>query len=99
MIIYGEKINNWILIVIGIIAILVLVGIIVTIVVLKKKKDGKIEEPNYQAFFSFGIIWIPIGIVFMITIHPAAGMAFVAMGIVYMAIGLANRDKWEKKEE
>ena len=59
----GEKINSWILIVIGITAILVIIGIIVTMIVLKRKKEGKIQEPNYQAFFSFGIIWIPIGIV------------------------------------
>ena len=68
-------------------------------VFLKKKKEGKIEEPNYQVFFSLGIMWIPIGVVFMITINPGLGVAFMALGIVYMAIGLANRDKWGKKEE
>jgi len=26
------------------------------------------------------------------------GIAFMGLGIVYMAIGLANRDKWEKKK-
>ena len=80
-----------------IVASLVILGLILTLIMYKKKKEGKMGEPNYQAFFSFGIIWIPIGVVFMITIHPAAGMAFMAMGLVYMAIGLANRDKWEKK--
>jgi hypothetical protein len=65
--------------------------------VYKKKKEGKMGETNYQVFFTIGIVWIPIGIVFMITVHPVIGMAFMALGLSYMAIGLKNRDKWEKK--
>ena len=56
------------------------------------------KETNYQVFFMIGIIWLPVGVVFMITINSAIGIAFMAMGIIYMAIGLANRDKWEKKK-
>ncbi len=45
-----------------------------------------------------GISFLPMGIIFTATISPAF-IGFVGMGISYMAIGLANRDNWDKKEE
>ncbi len=89
--------SEWILISALILVVLVIVGLLLTLVLLKKKKEGKIEETNYQIFFIIGISWIPIGIVFMITINLVIGITFMSMGVVYLAIGLANRDKWEKK--
>ena len=68
-------------------------------IVLKKKKEGNLKEPNYQVFFSIGTIWIPIGVVFMITINIAIGIAFISMGAIYQTIGLANHDKWEKNND
>ena len=82
-----------------IVAALVVIGLILTLVVFKKKKEGKMGEPNYQVFFIIGIAWIPIGVFFMITISLVMGIAFMSMGAAYLAIGLANRDKWEKKED
>jgi len=90
--------NEWILISALIVAALVVIGLILTLVVFKKKKEGKMREPNYKVFYILGIIWIPIGIVFMVTINRVLGVAFMGMGITYMMIGLANRDKWEKNE-
>ena len=90
--------SEWILISALIVAALVVVGLLLTIVVYKKKKEGKIGEPNYKVFLIIGIAWIPIGSVFMITINLVIGIAFMCMGVSYMAIGLANRDKWKKEE-
>ena len=78
---------------------MVVIGLLLTILVLKKKKEGKIGEPNYQVFFSIGFVWIPCGVVLMITINPALGVVFMILGLLYIAIGLANRDKWKNKEE
>lgn len=86
--------SEWLLISAAIVAISVIIGLVLVMVVFKKKKEDKMGEPNYQIFFIIGIAWIPIGIVFMVTIHPAA-IAFMGMGIVYVVIGLANRDKWK----
>ena len=77
------------------VTILVIIGLILTMVVFKRKKEGKIGEPKYQVFFILGITWIPIGIVFMVAINLVLGIAFMGMGVIYMAIGLVNRDKWE----
>ncbi len=90
--------SEWPLILIGILALLVLIGIIVLVIVWKKKKEGIAGEPNYQVFFVLGIVWLPVGIVFMLTVNLVTGFAFMAMGIAYLAIGLANRDKWGKKK-
>jgi len=90
--------SEWILISALIIAALIVIGLILTLVVIKKKKEGKMGEPNYQVFFTIGMAWIPIGSVFIITINLLMGISFMGLGIAYMAIGLANRDKWEKKK-
>ena len=91
--------NEWIFISALILAALVVIVLLVLFVVLKKRKDGNMGEPNYQVFFILGIAWLPIGVVFMFTINLVIGIAFMGMGASYMAIGLANRDKWKNKEE
>jgi hypothetical protein len=85
---------DWILIIIGIITILVSVSILLIQIVWKKNEEGKYEEPDYQAFFIMGVCLFPIGIIFMTTVSPAF-IGFAGMGVCYMAIGLANRDKWK----
>jgi len=71
-------------------------GIVVTFIVLKKRKEGKLKETNYQAFFLMGICFLGLGIVFTTTINSGF-FGFAVLGLVYMSIGLANRDKWLKK--
>jgi hypothetical protein len=90
--------SEWILISALIVAALVVLGLFLKILVFKKKKEGKTVEPNYQVFFNVGMIWIPVGVVFMITINFVIGIAFMGMGLSYLAIGLANKDKWERKK-
>ena len=90
--------NEWILISIFLIAILVIIGIALILVYRKKNKEGSFKEPDYRAFFIIGISFLPLGIVFTSTISPAF-IGFLAIGICYIAIGLANRDKWKNKEE
>jgi len=85
-------------IMIGILVITLLVLIATIFIVKKKKKEAPYKEPDYRAFFIMGISFLPLGIIFTVTISPAF-IGFVGMGTIYMAIGLANRDKWEKKEE
>jgi len=88
--------DGLVLIVIGIIAILVVLGIILLMIVLKKKEDRIYEEPDYKVFFIMGINFIPIGLVFVIVVSPAF-FWLIAIGLCYMVIGLANKDKWKKE--
>jgi heme/copper-type cytochrome/quinol oxidase subunit 2 len=89
--------NEWILISALIIAVLVVIILIITVVMFKKKKEGKTGEINYKVFFIIGLTWIPIGSVYMIAVNLVIGIAFMGMGVSYLAIGLVNKDKWEKK--
>ena len=83
--------------ILGIIAVIVLaLGFIVLFISMKKKKEGKYEEPDYRAFFILGICFLPIGIVFMITIRNPGFLGISGLGIIYMLIGLSYREKWKE---
>ena len=88
--------NDWILFSIFLIAILVVIGIALILVIRKKKKEETINKDiDYKVFYLLGFVWMPIGIVFIIAVNPAIGIAFMGLGISYIVIGLANRDKWK----
>ncbi len=48
MYILGVKMSEWMLIVLGIIAVLVIVGIILVLIVWKKIKESGYKEPDFQ---------------------------------------------------
>ena len=76
-------------------AIGAMAGIILTISIFKKKRGGKAQEHNYRALFIIGISFLPMGIIFLTIIGPAF-MGFTAMGLIFLIIGAANKDKWDK---
>ena len=76
----------YLLIAIG--AAVFIIGVIFVILVAKGKI--KKQEPDYRVLFIIGISWIPLGVVFD---NPA----FWVMGLVFMALGLANRSKWKDR--
>lgn len=78
---------------------LALIGIVILFVVKKKKKQsGEVKEINYQSFFTMGIIFVALGVVFSATINPGF-IGFIGLGIVYMIIGWKNKDKTQKNKE
>ncbi len=83
----------WILISVGVlVVVLAIVGIFVF------KKRGWKREVDYKSYYSMGIVWLPIGIVFWIVLDSIIGAWFFVMGLIYMAIGLKNKDKWGKPQ-
>ena len=83
-----------------ILAVAVVTGILAVLMVRKRKKEGK-QIVNYRAFFLLGITWVPFSIVLMVVsfilqIPFYIGFPFFALGLVYLIIGLNNRDKWKK---
>ena len=79
-----------------VLALLVL-GLVVTVlsglIFWKRKKAGEPMEINYYAFFVMGICFLPLGAVGMATKNYGL-MGITGLGLAYMGIGLANRDKW-----
>jgi hypothetical protein len=82
----------YVLLILGVILVL---GILVAILAFKRKSKGELREPDYRVFFILGICFTGMGVVFMTTISTGF-IGIMGLGIVYMIIGLANRDKWKK---
>jgi hypothetical protein len=88
-------------------SLLLVIGIVITLLLLvvlrKRKKAGKTGETDYKAFFIMGMAFLPTGVAMMLMYLLAEipfeiGLPLVALGLIYLVIGLANRDKWKKSE-
>ncbi len=91
----------------GLIFAALIIGIIIIaiamIVVLWKRKESGVNagEVNYRVFFIIGIVLMPMGLSWMVValfteLYIAVGLPFLSLGLAYIAIGLGNRDKWNK---
>lgn len=61
-------------------------------------QKGK-KKVNYRIFFIISYSLIGSGIALSFAIGFTIGVALLGTGLCFMAIGLANRDKWEKREK
>lgn len=43
-----------------------------------------------------GITFVGVGVVFMTSVNPVLGAAFIVIGISNMIIGGKNKEKWQK---
>jgi hypothetical protein len=84
----------WILVLIAIgIVMIALLGIVVL------KRKGWRREVDYRNYFNMGMIWLPAGIFFYLIFKSVVGLWFLFMGLVYLAIGLKNKEKWGKPQK
>ncbi len=84
----------WITVGIGVLMVVLLAVMLLYF----RKNPGKRKETDYYTFFVIGISWVPLGIVFWLTLNMPFGMVLFAIGLCWMAIGLANRDKWKTRK-
>ena len=69
---------------------LIVIGLV--IVLYSQFKKEKIK-PNYRLFFILGMTWVPLGVVFYKTTR---NIGFLIMGVIFLIIGLINKDKWRE---
>jgi ABC-type amino acid transport system permease subunit len=62
--------------------------ILLVLAVIWAKKNNK-RPTDYYTFFIIGLIWTVFGI-------PLKNYALSGMGVVFLVVGLVNKDKWEK---
>ena len=55
----------------------------------------KKQEPNYKAFIPVGISILGAGVALMAAVNPGVGAALIAVGIIFIIIGI----KKQKEEE
>lgn len=89
------------LITLGIWTVVVLIAVFVVISFKKQKNNHEQKKINYQAFFVLAPSFLSLGLIFTILsvtsdFPKGIGFPFLAMGIIYLAIGLANRNKKKK---
>jgi uncharacterized membrane protein len=86
---------------------LLLIGIVVTLLMVlvlrKRKRERKAGETDYRAFFIIGVAFLPTGLAMMMVYFFAEipfeiGLPLFALGLIYLIVGLANRDKWNKNQ-
>ena len=84
----------WLILTFSAVLNLVVIGILLYTCV---KQKGR--KTDYKTFFTFGIGFLPLGILYMVVgfLLPIS-VAVLGLGLIFLAIGLANKDKWEKKE-
>lgn len=69
-----------------IVALLIALFIGLVIIAIYTKKW---PAPDYRNLFNIGIIWLAIGL-------PLKNPALFIMGLVFMIMGITNKNKWQK---
>jgi hypothetical protein len=83
---------------IGILFITIFILIVTVLWMKKKGNEGKRKEIDYRVFFIMGISFLPLGIVLTFVVGNPGFIGFMGLGIAYIAIGLANKDKWKREK-
>jgi uncharacterized membrane protein len=81
---------------------MLIIGIIVLIItfLVKKKIEKTSSKPSeqnpYLTFFILGITFLPMGLVLSITVDNPGFYGITAMGLIFLVVGLSNKDKWDE---
>ena len=84
-----------------ILVLVIAMGIVMVLMNRKRVKEGKSVTPDYRGLRIFGTIIVPFSIIamvvfFVLQIPFYIGLPLFALGVTYLIIGLANRDKRRK---
>ncbi len=69
-------------------------GLVIGIALWRNRWNLNKGEPNYKAFFIMGITFLSLGITLSAATENPGLIGISGLGVVYIVIGLKNRDKW-----
>ncbi len=75
----------------------IIIGIATILIYHNKKKIETEKEIDYPTFYILSISFLPMGLILSITTKNPGMIGIMGLGVAYLAIGLANRDKWKNE--
>ncbi|MBN1855544.1 MAG: hypothetical protein JW846_01165 [Dehalococcoidia bacterium] len=89
---------------ISIVTIVTAVIYVVVKVRRRQKGRGKRKDVDYRGFFTMGVVWFPLGLVWLLvylllSLPLIIPLPFTGIGLAYLILGLTNRDKWDKDKK
>jgi len=54
------------------------------------------KEIDYRSLFNLGFIFLPVGVVLGLSTGEFFYNGLTILGMIYVIVGFANRDKWKK---
>lgn len=92
----------WAWISVALLAAALTLGLLLILVNLKKKAGGSAKPPNHRAFFFMGVVMLAVGtaelLIFLRSdVSFVVALPLLAIGLVFVVIGLANRGNWSRR--
>ncbi len=90
----------WLRISAAVLGIIIAVGIIAMLMTYRRRRQATAQQPNYRVFFIIGTVMLVVGIAETFIILQSdmsfvIALPLILIGLVFLVIGLANRDKWQ----
>ena len=73
------------------IIIVALLGLLLVVFMVARNRGLDFKRDDYRTYFIIGIAFLPIGI-------ATDNWSFAILGMVFMILGLTNRDKWQSNQ-
>ena len=93
--------DTWLRVVMAVLGTLIALGIVVVFMSRTRNRETTASQPNYRVFFFIGGAMSVVGIAEILVllrtdISFVIALPLLAIGLVFLTVGLANRDKWRK---
>ena len=91
----------WVWVSTALLAVVLTLGLLWILVNLKKKTGDGAQQPNHRALFFMGLVMVIAGtaelLIFLRTdVSYVVALPLLVIGLVFVVIGLVNRDKWRR---
>ena len=78
--------------------LVIVTGIVLLLQARKRMREGNLVKTNYRTLYNFGKYIVPFGIIltivfFVLQIQFYAALPLLALGLLYLVVGRANRGK------